>query len=87
MSHELDTLDEQAILAQFGKQLRQLRLAAGLTQEALALRSGLDRSYVGQVERGERNVALINIVKLASALRAEPGELLVAVTGTSGRRT
>lgn len=64
------------ILAQFGARLRELRFSAGLTQEALALNSGLDRSYVGQVERGERNISLENIVRLANGLGIAPYKLL-----------
>jgi transcriptional regulator with XRE-family HTH domain len=47
-----------------------------MTQEQLALAADLDRSYVGQVERGERNVALVNIAKLAGALGIPPSTLL-----------
>jgi len=64
------------ILHQFGVRLRALRKAAKLSQENLALHSGLDRSYVGQVERGERNIALKNIARLAEALNMAPYELL-----------
>ena len=56
------------ILVAFGRRLRTLRKAKGLSQEAFADASGIDRSYVGGVERGERNVSLINIQKLAAAL-------------------
>jgi transcriptional regulator with XRE-family HTH domain len=51
-------------------------LRAGLSQEKLAAVAGLDRTYVGGIERGERNVALINISRLAEALNVHPSELL-----------
>jgi len=60
----------------FGSQLVKLRKARGWSQEQLALESGLARSYLGGVERGQRNIALINICKLAVALKVEPLELL-----------
>ncbi|KAF0248739.1 MAG: XRE family transcriptional regulator [bacterium] len=60
----------------FGKNLRQLRKGKGLSQEALAHEADLDRSYVGQVERGECNISLINICKLADALGLPPNKLL-----------
>lgn len=63
------------LLASFGRRVRTLRLKRGLSQESLALEAGLDRSYVGQVERGERNISLENIRKLAIALHASISEL------------
>ena len=57
-----------SVLARFGNRVRELRRKKGLSQEALALEAGLDRSYVGGVERGERNVSLVNIKKLAAAI-------------------
>ena len=60
---------------QLGTRLRVLRNRAGLTQEKLAFRADVDRSYLGQVERGEVNVSLDNIAKLAKGLRVRPAEL------------
>ena len=60
--------DERTILIQFGERLRDLRKAAGFTQEGFALECQLDRSYVGAVERGERNLSLCNIYKMANKL-------------------
>jgi transcriptional regulator with XRE-family HTH domain len=56
----------------FGKRLRALRELRGWSQEHLAAVVGLDRSYVGSVERGERNISLENIHKLAKALKISP---------------
>jgi transcriptional regulator with XRE-family HTH domain len=56
----------------FGERLRAIRSAHGYSQEALALASGLDRSYIGGVERGERNISLVNICKLAETLKLTP---------------
>jgi transcriptional regulator with XRE-family HTH domain len=60
----------------FGIHLRRLRLQKGLSQEKLAELAELHRNYVGGVERGERNIALLNIVALAHALRIKPAKLL-----------
>lgn len=60
----------------FGQRLALLRKEKGWSQEQLALRSGLARSYLGGVERGQRNIALENIVKLARTLEVSPSVLM-----------
>ena len=65
-------------LVLFGQRLIQLRKMRDWSQERLALESGLARSYVGGVERGQRNIALLNIYRLAEALRVPPSALLEA---------
>jgi len=67
---------KEQILSAFGATLRAYRQEAGLSQEKLAAKAGLDRTYVGGAERGERNVALINIVRLAEALGVTPADLV-----------
>ena len=60
----------------FGKRLAEIRRQKGWSQEKLALESGLARSYLGGVERGQRNIAVVNSCKLAQALGVEPAELM-----------
>ena len=60
----------------FGQHLIELRKAHGWSQERLALESGLARSYIGGIERGQRNLALINICILADTLEVSPSEML-----------
>lgn len=60
----------------FGRRLAELRRQRGWSQEKLALESGLARSYLGGVERGQRNIAVVNICRLAQALEVEPAELM-----------
>jgi ribosome-binding protein aMBF1 (putative translation factor) len=62
----------------FGKRVRELRKLRGLSQESLALACDLDRTYIGGVERGERNISLINIHKIAQALGLKAKELFNA---------
>ena len=69
--------DETEIQRRFGARLRQLRKLRGLSQEDLALACGLDRTYIGGVERGERNISLLNIYKIAESLKVPAADLLV----------
>jgi transcriptional regulator with XRE-family HTH domain len=71
----------------FGCKIRTLRERAGLTQEQLAHRARLHRNYIGGIERGERNPSLLNIVKLATALVVDAGELLGGLTELPRRRS
>lgn len=59
----------------FGGRIRYLRLKINLSQEDLADRSGLDRTYIGGIERGERNPSLKNIIRLAASLGVSPRDL------------
>lgn len=59
-----------------GGRLAKLRKERGWSQEQLALESGIARSYLGGIERGQRNIALLNICKLADTLGIEPSELM-----------
>jgi transcriptional regulator with XRE-family HTH domain len=63
----------------FGKAVRQRRNKLGVSQEAFADMCGLDRTYIGGIERGERNVALVNIEKIAKTLRLTIAELFRGV--------
>ena len=63
------------IRRRFGDEVRRRRLSLGLTQEGLAERARLHPTYVGAIERGERNLSLQNIIRLARALRTKPGSL------------
>ena len=76
--------------AALGRAIREFRLSAGISQEGLADRARLHRTYVGGIERGERNVSFGNLIKLASALAVRPSELLAryeSLSSASGRET
>lgn len=60
----------------FGEHLRKLRRERNLTQEGLADKAGMHFTYIGQIERGKRNPSLINLQKLARALKVDAGQLL-----------
>jgi len=67
-------------LVELGRKIRALREARGFTQEQFAEEAGLDRAYYGGVERGERNVAALNLIRIARALGVEVGELFPPVS-------
>lgn len=69
-------MDEAKILSLFGKHIRKIRTAKGYSQEQLAGFAGLDRTYISGIERGQRNVSLMNLVKLAKALNVPAQQLL-----------
>lgn len=68
--------DEKSFLKQIGNCIRVVRLEAELSQEKLAFASNLDRTYIGSVERGERNISIINLRKIARALKIKVSDLL-----------
>ncbi len=60
----------------FGRRLRELRMQKNWSQEYLAFEAGLDRTYIGGIENGKRNVSLVNICRLAKALGTTPSDLI-----------
>jgi len=63
------------VLIQLGRRIRKLREQAGISQENLGFLSGLHRTYVGAIERGERNPSVLSLKKLADALKVRVGDL------------
>jgi transcriptional regulator with XRE-family HTH domain len=76
MSDAQRTPEEEEMLKRFGERLRSLRKEKGFTQEDLAEKAGFTRSYYTEIERGKRNVSLLNITKLAVCLGVSLTELL-----------
>ncbi|MDB5308827.1 MAG: putative transcriptional regulator, xre family [Gemmataceae bacterium] len=68
--------DRQQFLRRLGDRIRDRRTTLNLTQAEFAERCGLHRTFIGSVERGERNLALLSLRKIAAALRVTPAELL-----------
>lgn len=67
---------KREILIKFGNRVREERTKLGLSQEELAARAGVHRTYVGMIERAEKNITLENIEKFAKALGKKPDDLL-----------
>ena len=70
-------MSKKSILLIFGKRVRAVRIFKGLSQEELAYKANLHRTYIGMIERAEKNITLINIEKIANALDTEIKELLI----------
>lgn len=68
-------MDNKEILLSFGQRVKSLRLQKGLSQEQLAMQADLDRTYISGIERGIRNVSLVNLCKLAKSLNIKVSEL------------
>lgn len=69
-------------LLTFGQRVRERRKERGYSQEHLADLAGLDRSYMGHIERGEKNITLLKIYQISSALNIPPGSLLKPAENT-----
>lgn len=69
--------NKEEILVKFGKKVREYRTQTGISQEKLAEIASLHRTYIGMIERAEKNITLINIEKIAKALDIEPKDLLL----------
>lgn len=69
--------DKDGALVGLGVAIRARRKAIGLSQEAFADAAEIDRSHIGKIERGERNVTLLNVLRIAGALRCKPSDLLI----------
>lgn len=68
--------DDGAAMAELGRRVRDRRLELGLSQEHLAETSALHRTFIGSIERGERNPSLVSLVRISAALELDPGTLL-----------
>ncbi|AIN71007.1 XRE family transcriptional regulator [Flavobacterium psychrophilum FPG101] len=68
--------DKSKILIKFGERVREVRIEKGLSQEQLAHIADVHRTYIGMIERAEKNITLINIEKIANALEISINELL-----------
>jgi transcriptional regulator with XRE-family HTH domain len=69
-------MKDQPLIEQFGRRIRQLRTERNLSQEELSFQTGFHRTYIGMVERGERNISLSNIGVFAKVFDLTPNQLL-----------
>lgn len=80
-SKPMTNADRSPVLKAFGQAVRECRSARGFSQEGFAHYCGLDRSYMGGVERGERNVTLANMERIIAALHMKPSEFFLTLDG------
>jgi len=78
MAKPSPTYADDPVLVALGEAIRRARIGIGLSQEELAVDAGLDRSYMGGIERGEHNLTVMNIAKIADALKMTPSSLLAS---------
>ena len=78
MAKPSPTFAGDPVLIALGAAIRRARSEIGLSQEALAVDAELDRSYMGGIERGEHNITMMNIVKIATALKILPSVLFAS---------
>ncbi|MEW6345833.1 MAG: helix-turn-helix transcriptional regulator [Paraburkholderia sp.] len=69
--------DREQRLVALGRAIRQKRRDAGISQEALAHYAGIDRSHMGKIERGERNVSVLNVLKIADSLNCKASDFFL----------
>ena len=77
----------ETICRAFGEAVRTYRRQAELSQEELAARAGIHRTYIGGIERGERNPTLTMIYRLAEALQVQPGDLFRPLSAIATKRS
>lgn len=70
--------DTDRSLVRLGEAVRAARKGRGMSQETLADAAGIDRSHMGKIERGERNVTLLNLARIAKAIGCKPSDLLAS---------
>ena len=75
MAKPSPTYADDPVLVALGEAIRRARIGIGLSQEVLAVDAGLDRSYMGGIERGEHNLTVMNVAKIAGALKTSPSAL------------
>ena len=75
MSSKPRTDEEGLRLKALGQAIRDVRKAHGVSQEALAYNAGIDRSHMGKIERGERNVTALNLLRVSKALCVQPSDI------------